>query len=70
MRLDDQAVVVLGERLPLVGEQLPETADRMAHDSTEHIIKVFPWIEVAGLARLYQTEEQGCGPCPPFTGRK
>lgn len=66
--MDDQAVVILGERLPLVGEQLPEAADRMAHDTTQYIIKVLPRVAVAGLARLNQAEEQACGPCTPFTG--
>jgi hypothetical protein len=48
--LDDQAVVILGEWLPLVGEQLPDTADWMAHDASEDIVEVLPRIDVAGLA--------------------
>jgi hypothetical protein len=70
MGLDNQAVVVLGEGLPLVGEQLPEAGDWMAHDASEHIVKVLPRIDVAGLARLDQAEEQGCGSGTPVTGGK
>jgi hypothetical protein len=63
-------VIILGKRLPLVGEQLPEAGNRMAHDATEYIIKVLPRIDIAALAGLDQPEEQSRGPSPPFTGRK
>ena len=55
--LDDQSVFVLGEGLPLVGEQLPEAGDRMRHDAAEYIIEVLPRIDATGLAGLDQAEE-------------
>ena len=63
MRLDDQAAVVLWEGLPLVGEQLPKAAERMAHDTAEYIVKVLPRVEVARLAGLDEAEKKCRGPC-------
>jgi len=37
-------MVILWEGLPLVGEQLPEAAERMVHDTAEYMIKVLPRI--------------------------
>lgn len=42
-------------RLPLIGQELPEFADRMAHNPTEHVIEVFPWIDIAVFAGLDET---------------
>jgi hypothetical protein len=70
VRLDDQAVVVLWEGLPLVGEQLPEVVDWMAHDAAEYIVKVLPGIDVARLAGLDQAEKKGRGPCAAFAACK
>jgi hypothetical protein len=70
VRLDDQAVVVLWEGLPLVWEQLPEVVDWMAHDAAEYIVKVLPGIDVARLAGLDQAEKKGRGPCAAFAACK
>ena len=40
----------------------------MSHDAPEHIIKVLPWIDPAGLTGLYQPEEESSGPCASVTG--
>jgi len=57
---------ILGKRFPLVGEQLSEPGDRVAHNAPEHIVKVLPWIGVAGLAGLYQSKEKRRCPRPPL----
>ena len=69
-RLDDQAMVVLGNGLPMVGEQLPEPGNRMAHDPPEYIIKVLPGIDVVGLAGLDQAEKKRRGPCAALAACK
>jgi len=48
--LDDQAVSILRQGLPLIGEEFSEEIDRMAHDTLEHIIKVLPGIDLACFA--------------------
>ena len=40
----------------------------MSHDAPEHIIKVLPWIDPAGLTGLYQPEEESRSPGTPVTG--
>jgi hypothetical protein len=63
-------VIFLGKWLPLVGEQLPEVADRMAHDATEYIIKVLPGIDAARLAGLDEAEKKRRGPCAALAACK
>jgi hypothetical protein len=55
----DQPVLVLGQRLPLIGEQFPEPADGMTHDPPEQVVEVLPGVDLAGLAGLDQPEEKG-----------
>ena len=40
----------------------------MSHDVPEHIIKVLPGIDAAGLTGLYQPEEESSGPGGSVTG--
>ena len=68
--LDDQAVLILGKGLPLIRQKLPETIDRVTHDTTEQVIQVLPGIDPASFAGLDESQEQGRGPRPSFTGRK
>ena len=36
--LDDQTAIILWYRLPLIGEQFIEAINRVAHDTTQHVI--------------------------------
>ena len=54
----DQAPFVLGQRLPLVGEELSQPGDRMAHDPPEHVVEVLPGIDFAVFAGLDEAHEQ------------
>jgi hypothetical protein len=66
----DQAPFVLGQRFPLVGEELPQTGDRMAHDPPEHVVEVLPGIDSAILARPDEAHEQRRRPSTPFTSHE
>ena len=63
-------MLILGNRFPLIREKLPEPADRMTHDSPQHVVKVFPGVDPASLARLDQAQIQGRSPAAPLTARK
>jgi len=54
----EQAPFVLGQRLPLVGEELSQPGDRMAHDPPEHVVEVLPGIDFAVFAGLDEAHEQ------------
>jgi len=51
---------------PLVGQKFPQSADRVAHDSPQEVVEVFPGIDVAVFAGLDEAHEQGRGPATPF----
>ena len=63
-------MLILGNRFPLIREKLPEPADRMTHDSPQHVVKVFPGVDPASLARLDQAQIQGRSSAAPLTARK
>ena len=65
--LQDQAPLVFGQRLPLVGQEFPEFADGVAHDPLEEVVKVLPGIDSAILAGFDEAHEQGRSPATPFT---
>jgi hypothetical protein len=46
--LNDQAVLILGKRLPLIGQKLSQAVYGMAHDPLQKIVEVLPGIYVAG----------------------
>ena len=44
-----------GQRLPLIRQQFAEAIDRMAHNPAEHVVEVFPGIDIAVFAGLDET---------------
>ena len=63
-------MLILGNRFPLIREKLPEPADRMTHDSPQHVVKVLPGVDPAPLARLDQAQIQGRSSAAPLTARE
>lgn len=66
----EQAPFVLGQRLPLVGEQLSQPGDRMAHDPPEHVVEVLPGINSAILAGFDEAHEKRRRPAASFAPDK
>lgn len=42
----------------------------MTHDPPEQVVEVFPGIDLAGLARLDESQKQGGGAGPAIAGRE
>jgi hypothetical protein len=66
----DQAPLVLGQRFPLVREELPQAIDRMAHDPPEHVVEVLPGVDSTVLAGSDEAHEQRCRPTAPFASHE
>ena len=66
----DQGLSIFLQRFPLVGEQLPQAADRVAHDSPEHVIEILPRIDLAILAGFDQSHEQSSSTTSPFASHE
>jgi hypothetical protein len=45
---------------PLIGKQLSELGNRLAHNPTEHVVEILPRVDTARLARLNQPEVESC----------
>ena len=62
--------IVFGQWSPLVGQEFPEPADRVAHDSPEEVVEVFPGVDVTVLAGFDETHEQSRRPAAPFAAHE
>ena len=68
--LDDQSPFIPGCGRPLIGKQFSQATDGVAHDSSEHVVEVFPGVDAAVFAGLDEVQVQGRRPSAPFTADK
>ena len=60
----------LGEGSPLIGKQLSEPGNRVAHNPMEHVVEIFPRVDAARFTRLYQAQVKSRCAGPSVAGGK
>jgi hypothetical protein len=54
---NNEAVLIFGKGFPAIRQKIPEAIDGMTHQAAKQVVKIFPGIDLEGLAGLDQAQE-------------